>query len=225
MTATWLLLALLQASAEPSQIRVTGRAQIEVDPEEAAVDVGVVTEAPEAQEASRRNAEKLDRVLKSLREALGPGARFETLSFSLQPVYSRPEPRSEPVVRAYTATNVVRVLELPLDSVGKVIDVATSAGANTVGNVAFLLKDEAAVRARALREAASDARAKADTLADALGVRIVRILTVIEGEPDIVRPMPMYRAELAMAEAPATPVEPGSIEIRASVTLVVEISP
>jgi uncharacterized protein YggE len=39
--------------------------------------------------------------------------------------------------------------------------------------------------------------------------------------------MPMYRAEMAMASAasPQTPVEPGAIEVRASVTLVVEVSP
>jgi uncharacterized protein YggE len=225
MTVLWLFLALSQASGETPQIRVTGRAELAVDPEEAEVDVGVVTEAAEAQEASRRNAEKLDATLKSLREALGPAAKFETVSYSLHPVYNRPEPRSEPVVTGYTATNVVRVLEIPLDSVGKVIDVATSAGANTVRNIAFRLKDEEGVRARALRLAAADARGKADALAEALGVRIVRILSVIEGEPDVVRPMPMYRAELAMAEAAPTPVEPGSIEIRASVTLVVEISP
>jgi uncharacterized protein YggE len=38
--------------------------------------------------------------------------------------------------------------------------------------------------------------------------------------------MPMYRAEMAMAQAaPPTPVEAGAIEVRASVTLVVAIRP
>jgi len=42
-----------------------------------------------------------------------------------------------------------------------------------------------------------------------------------------VRPMPMYRTEMAMAQAdsPPTPVEAGTIEVRASVTLVVGIRP
>ncbi|MGH9335301.1 MAG: SIMPL domain-containing protein, partial [Vicinamibacteria bacterium] len=110
--------------------------------------------------------------------------------------------------------------------VGEVIDVATEAGANSVQNIQFGLKDEAAVKARALREAATDARRKADALADALGLEITGIFSVIEGEPDVVRPMPAYR-EMAMAQAASapTPVEPGTIEFRASVTLVVGIRP
>lgn len=227
MSLLWFALAFLQAGTETPRIRVTGHAVVTVQPERAEVDVGVVTQDREAQPAARRNAEKLDATLRSLREALGPdGAQFETVSYSLQPVYERPEPRSEPVVTGYTATNVVRVKELELDSIGKVIDIATSTGANTIRNIAFRLKDEGEVKTRALREAAKDARVKADVLADALGVRILRILTVSEGEADVVRPMPMYRSELAMAQAaPPTPVEPGSIEVRATVTLVLEISP
>jgi uncharacterized protein YggE len=215
------------AQADRPQIRVTGRATVSAQPEQASVDVGVVTEAPEAKDAARLNAEKLDSVLTAIRNALGAGAKFETVSYSLNPVYRHPEPRREPVLTGYSATNVVRVKDLALDKVGEVIDLATSSGANSVSNIAFGLRDEAAAKARALREAANDAKAKADALADALGVQVLGILSVSEGEPDIVRPMPMYRAEMAMAQgaAPPTPIEAGAIEVRASVTLVVLITP
>jgi len=228
--ATFLVLG-AAASAETQepkpQIRVTGRATVSVQPEQASADVGVVTEAPEAKDAARLNAEKLDSVLKAIRNALGSGAKFETVGYSLNPVYRYPEPRTEPVLRGYSASNVARVKELALDRVGEVIDLATSSGANSVSNIVFELRDEAAVKARALREAAIDAKAKADALAEALGVEVLGILSVSEGEPDIVRPMPMYRTEMAMAQAdsPPTPVEAGTIEVRASVTLVVGIRP
>lgn len=215
-----------QVGTATPQIRVTGRATLTVEAERAEVHIGVVTEAPEAQEAARRNAEKLDAALAALRSALGDAARFETSSYSLQPVYDRPEPREAPVLRGYTATNVLRVYELPLDAVGRAIDVATSAGANTIRGIEFTLREETATKSRALRQAATDARSKADALAEALSLRIVRVLEVSEGEADVVRPMPMYRSEMVMAQAEApTPVEPGSIEVRASVTLVVEVEP
>jgi uncharacterized protein YggE len=212
-------------TAESPQIRVTGRATVTVSPDQASVDVGVVTEAPEAKDAARGNAEKLDAVLKSIRNALGPDAKFETVSYSLNPLYRYPEPRREPVLTGYSATNIVRIKELALDKVGEVVDLATSSGANTVSNIAFGLRDEGAVKARALREAAVDAKAKAEALADALGVQVLGIFSVTEGEPDIIRPLPMYRgAEAAMAQAaPATPVEARAIEVRASVTLSVWI--
>ena len=234
MRIHFLLLAAFSALRSPAaaqtsdspQIRVTGRATVSVRPEEASVDVGVVTEAPEAKDAARLNAQKLDFVLKAIRNALGSGANFETVSYSLNPVYRYPEPRTEPVLRGYSASNVVRVKELALDKVGEVIDLATSSGANSVSNIAFGLRDEAAAKARALREAAIDAKAKADALADALGVQVLGILSVSEGEPDIIRPLPTYRAEMAMAQAaPPTPVEAGAIEVRASVTLSVAFRP
>jgi uncharacterized protein YggE len=218
------------ASAETQdpkpQIRVTGRATVSVQPEQASVDVGVVTEAKEAREAARLNAERLDAVLASIRGALGSGAKLETVNYSLSPVYRHPEPRNEPILTGYSASNVIRVQELALDKVGEVIDLATSSGANSVSNIVFGLRDEAAAKARALREAAIDAKAKADTLAEALGVQVLGILSVSEGEPDVIRPLATYRAEMAMAKADApTPVEAGTIEVRASVTLVVGISP
>lgn len=148
------------------------------------------------------------------------------MSYALNPVYRYPEPRNEPLLTGYSATNVVRVKELALDKVREVIDLATSSGSNSVSNITFGLRDEDAAKARALRDAARDAKAKSDELADALGVQVLGILSVSEGEPDIVRPMPTYRGELAMAQAaPPTPVEAGPIEVRASVTLVVSIRP
>src|SRR5262245_34324258 len=142
-----------QTDAPTPSIRVTGRATLSVQPEQASVDVGVVTEAPDAKNAARQNAEKLDAVLKALRSAVS-GAKFETVSYSLNPVYQYPERGGEPVLRGYTATNVIRVRELDLDKVGDVIDHATSAGANSVSNIVFGLKDEGAAKARALRDAA-----------------------------------------------------------------------
>jgi uncharacterized protein YggE len=226
LASSFLVLQPVAAPNEPPQIRVTGHARISAQPEQAEVDVGVVTEAAEAGDAARANAEKLDRVLKSLQSAFGPGARFETASYSLSPVYRHDEPRNEPVISGYRASNTLRVRDLQIAQVGKAIDTATSSGANSVHNIVFKLRDEAAVQSRALRDAAADARAKAQALAEALGLRVVRILVATEGEPEVIRPMPMYRAEMAMAApSPPTPVEPGAIEVRASVTLVVEVSP
>ena len=213
-----------QSDGPTPNIQVTGRSVLSVQPERVQVDVGVVTEAPDADAAARQNADKLDAVLRSLRSTLGAEAKIETVSYSLNPKYERPDPRSQAVVSGYTATNVVRLRNLELDAVGKAIDLATAAGANSVRNIAFSLRDESPVKQEALKLAALDARAKANTLASALGVGIERILSVSEGAPDIIRPSPMFRAELAQAAAAPTPVEPGTIEVNASVTLIVEIS-
>jgi uncharacterized protein YggE len=61
-------------------------------------------------------------------------------------------------------------------------------------------------------------------MAGGLGLRIVRVLAVEEGTPEVIRPMRMMAMAAAQtAGAPATQVEPGTIEIHATVSLQVEI--
>jgi uncharacterized protein YggE len=148
-----------QSDGPTPSIRVTGRAVISAQPEQAQVDLGVVTEAADADDAARENANKLDAVLRSLRSELGADTKIETVSYSLNPRYERPEPRGQAVVSGYTATNITRIRDLDLDAVGKAIDLATAAGANSIHNIAFSLRNESAIKARALEQAAADARA------------------------------------------------------------------
>jgi len=158
----------------------------------------------------------LRNVLAALRGVLGPNAEIETISYTLSPDYQYPPQGGQPRITGYTATNVVRVTQDELSRLGPVIDAATRAGANQIQRIRFMLKDEAAAKASALRLAALDARAKAGSLARALGLQIVRIHSVEETGP---MPRPMYELAMARAEAPATPIIPGTIETTAMVTL------
>jgi len=122
-------------------------------------------------------------------------------------------------------------VQVTLDDLGKigaVIDAATQAGANRIQGIQFTLRDQDAVRAQALREAATRARAEVDVLAAALGVKVLRILSVEESSPRLM-PLRVYngaasRAMAADAAAP-TPVEAGTLDITADVTLSVEVGP
>jgi uncharacterized protein len=206
-------------------IRVGGEATITAKPDQAELNLGVVSQATTGQAAGAQNAQKLDSVLAQLRKVLGSGAEIKTLSYSLTPNYRYPKEGGQPSISGYTASNVIEIKTGDLSQVGKLIDVATQSGANTVQSLRFTLKDEQPVLSQALKAAAVKARAKADALASALGLRIVRVLQVVEGgqpvRPVFAEAMTMRASESA---APPTPVEPGTIEVQASVTLVVEIA-
>ena len=209
-----------------STIRVTGEATVTAKPDQAEINLGVVTQAATGQAAATQNAQKQDAVLAALRKALGTGAEIKTLGYSLSPNYRYPKEGGQPTLSGYTASNVVQVKTGELAQVGKLIDAATQSGANTVQALRFTLKDEQAALSQALREAAIKARAKADTLASALGLKIVRVLHVEEGGQPV---RPVFAEAMAMragdGAAPPTPVEPGTIEVQAMVTLTVEIAP
>lgn len=221
-----LMLFSVEASAQesieklPPSIRTTGEAEVLVQPDRARIDVGVVTQADTSQAAASQNAQKLEATLARLRTLLGANADIKTISYTLTPNYRYPREGGEPTISGYTATNIVRITLDDLTKVGSVIDTATQAGANRIQSLQFTIKDEQAPQAQALREAAVKARRKADALASALGVRIVRILSAVESGSPVV---PVRDVAFARAEAAQTPIEPGTIEIRASVTLMVEI--
>jgi uncharacterized protein len=209
-----------------SSIRVTGDARVTAKPDRVQIDIGVTTRAPLSQDAAAQNARQVDSVLAAVRKAAGPTAVLKTISYSLNPNYQYHPNGGEPTLEGYTAVNVVQVTLDELGKIGAVIDAATQSGANHVQGIQFTLRDQDAVRAEALREAALRARAEADVLAAALGLKVLRVLTVEEQSPRVV-PVRVYGGSpRAMATAaPATPVEAGTLDVTADVTLSVEVGP
>jgi uncharacterized protein YggE len=228
-----LLLILAGASAaalaqQPpvSSIRVTGDAKVTAKPDRVQIDIGVTTRAPQSQDAAAQNARQVEAVLAAVRKAAGPAAVLKTISYSLNPNYQFHPNGGEPTIDGYTANNVVQVTLDELSKIGSVIDAATQAGANHVQGIQFTLRDQAAVRAQALREAATRARAEAEVLAEALGLKVVRVLSVEESSPGIVPVRVLAGAPRTMVTAAApTPVETGTLDVTANVTLSVEVSP
>jgi len=208
-----------------SSIRVTGDARVTARPDRVQIDVGVRTRAPTSQQAATQNARQVDAVLAAVRKATAGAAVLKTISYSLNPDYRYHPGGGEPTLEGYTAANVVQVTLDDLAKIGSVIDSATLAGANHIQGIQFTLRDQDAVRAEALREAANRARAEADVLAATLGLKVVRVLSVEESSPRVV-PLRVYAAS-ARAEAGAvpTPVEAGTLDVTADVTLSVEVSP
>ena len=205
----------------PPHVRTMGEATVTARPDRAQIDVGVVTQADTSQAAVQQNAQKLETTLARLRQLLGAGADIKTISYSVTPNYRYPAQGGEPTITGYTATNIVRVTLDDLTKVGNVIDTATQGGSNRIQNLRFMLRDEAPVKAQALREAAVKARASANALAEALGLKTVRVLSVAEGGSPIV---PVRDVAFARQEEASTPIEPGTIEVTASVVLTVEVA-
>lgn len=213
-----------QESSAP-HIQVTGEATLSVEPDEAEIDLGVVTQAPTAQAASEANATKLDSVLSAVRDVVGPDAEIETTGYSLRPNYHQARSGGEATITSYTATNIVRATGVSVDAAGEVIDAAIGAGANNVERLHFTVADPEAHRLRALGDAARRARTKAETLAAALELEIVRVQSVSEGSPVVFRSYEPRTTMMQAEAAPTTPIEPGTVEVHATVTLVVTVGP
>ena len=208
----------------PPSVTASAEAVITAEPDQAEIDIGVVTQAKNAPDAARENADKLGRVMAEIKKTLGKSDEVKTASYSLTPNYRYPQ-GGKPELVGYTATNILRIRTGTLANVGKLIDGAMQSGANTIQRLLFNLKDEQGAQLQALRMASIKAKAKAEEIAAALGLKIVAVLSVTEGDRGV-RPILMERARGAQMEALAaapTPVEAGTIEVRSSVTLTAEL--
>jgi uncharacterized protein len=211
---------LISKDAIPSVV-VHGEATVSAEPDQANFDIGIVTQAPSSQEAADQNAKQANTVMQALRSLL-PSANIKTVNFSVNPNYRYPKDGGAPTILSYTANNTVRLVLTDLSKLRKVIDAATQAGANSVNRLTFALRDDRAIRARALAQAATQAHAGAEALAVSLKMKLGRLLLVEEGQPVIISPA--REIELGKAESTEqTPILPGNIEVHANVKLTYEL--
>lgn len=212
-----------QIAAPLSSIRVTGDAVVTAKPDRALIDVGVLTQEKQSQNAVAQNAKQLESIVTALHKLLGADADIKTINYALNPDYQYRPIGGKSSVGSYTALNVVRVTLDDLEKIGAVIDTATQAGANHVESVRYTVRDQQVLHSQAVREAALKARAGADALAAALNLKIVRIVSVDDGG-DAPPPGP-DAAELRDPGGPApAPVQSSSFVVTANVTLTVEVS-
>jgi len=215
-------------SQEPQHspfVRAAGEATVTANPDRVTIDIGVTTQASTAQAASAQNAKRLEAVMGQIRQAFGSAAEIKTAGYSVNPDYHYPPQGGQPTIAGYSANHILQVKLDDVSLAGKLIDLATQSGANTIHSLQFSLKDESAVQAQALREAAVKARRKAETMASALGMRIVRIVSAEEGGVNVIRPMMVEAMGMqARAAGVPTPVASGTIEIHATVTVTAAVS-
>jgi uncharacterized protein YggE len=195
-------------------ITVTGQGSVDAVPDEATVALGVQITRPSAQEAQEQAGAVMDQIVRKV-TALGVAPEhIRTSMVDLAPV-RRPESAQ---VTGYQATDRIVATIDDLRLVGRVIDAATSAGANSIDGLAFGLRDPSPYRARALRIAVQNARATAAAIAAAAGVSQLRLQRIDEIGPAV--PPRAVTVFAAPAAAPGTPVVPGTLPVAAQVRAV-----
>ena len=221
LSALFLLSASLQAQVRRAVVVTYGDATVTANPDQVKVSVGVTTRANTAQDAAAQNATSVTALIAALQQVLGAKADIKTIGYSVSPIYTFP-PNATPILNGYTASNTLEVTSGDIANIGKVIDAATNAGANSVQSLRFSVKDELPLRSQALRQATLNARTKADAIAIGVSLRVGSVVSVQEGfTSQIVQPRTL--AATAPAAAPTTPVEPGLVQVTASVTLELEL--
>ena len=196
-------------------ITVNGSGTVKAEPNRAQLSFGVESRAATARGASTANAAAMRRLIDALKAAGIQGDHLQTEQVTVWPATD-----SDGRVTGYTATGSVRV-ETAIDTAGPTVDAATAAGATSVSGPTLTLSESHALEEQALERALDDARRKAKALAGAAGAQLGEVVKVVEGAS--YEPMP-YAERAALAKDVATPIEPGTVDTTAALTVTFALS-
>ncbi|MBE2275315.1 MAG: SIMPL domain-containing protein [Rhodobacteraceae bacterium] len=210
-----------RAETQPALITVTGEASVEQAPDMATVSIGVTSVSATAAQALSANSEAMRAVIDRLKAAGVADVDLQTTGLSVNPNWTGYDSSaSEQRISGYTAANTLTVQIRVLETLGTVLDAAVSDGANTLNGLTFGLADPRPALDAARRSAVLDARAKAELLAEAAGVKLGAIVSISEGG-GYGNPVPMYKAA---ASDSAVPVQQGQVSYQASVSVVWQLA-
>jgi uncharacterized protein YggE len=194
-------------------------------PDIAIVSIGVTTRGATAAEALSANSADLANVIATVKGEGVAERDIGTSGFSIYPVYEQPTPTDgiEPgpaKIVGYQVINEVRVTIRDIATSGGILDKVVSAGANQVNGITFDNADRKTPANAALADAVRDAARQAGIMAEAAGVRLVRIVNINASSGGV----PVFARLEAIAAAPV-PVMPGERAITANASVTWEIAP
>jgi uncharacterized protein YggE len=210
--------AALADPASPRTITISGHGEAAGVPDTVQISAGVTVHAATAGAALSADSARMADVFSALKAMGVPDRAIQTSQFSVSPQYS--DGNNGPAhLTGYAVTNQVTVTLTDVSKLGATLDALVAAGANQVNNIAFSIRDSAALMTQARQSAVTDATAKAQIYAKAAGLTLGPILSINEGGGVIVA------EDIGMFKSTAryTPVAAGEQKLNANVTIVWEI--
>lgn len=216
------VIPLLQSSKDRS-IHVAGSGSVTGEPNIATLNLGVSVEKETVAEAREAAAAEMTAVLDSLKANDIAEDDIQTENFSIRPQYDYTD--NGRVLRGYRVNNTISAKVRELQRLSDIIDDAAGAGGDivVVNSIQFMIEDPTDLQMQARALAAKDAEAKAQTLADAHGVKLGKPVTITEVTSGGISPTVFY-AESVAADSlrVSTPIEAGQLTVTVHITVIYE---
>lgn len=225
------VVALVMADKTNQQDRfsVVGSGTVYAKADIANIEVGLKTGAKKtAAEATAESTKKMNEIVAELKKLGIEDKDIKTNNYNLSPVYNYTNERGQELV-GYEVTQNMTLKIRDLGKIGDVISKTTEKGANQIGNIAFTIDDEFALKNQARELAIQKAQEKAALIAKQSGMKLGEVKSVYENAD--VNPPIMYnytnaKMDLAVgneAAVSAPSIQSGQNEIKVEVTLVYEV--
>ena len=163
-------------------LSVSGTQVLEVAPDEAVILLDVSTRGKDAATVSSDNKILVNKVMAALKDQGVASSDIETTGLSLHRWMEWNNKDMTNEDKGYEQINSIRITTTELDKVGKILDASIAAGANSVQDVQFKLKDatEEQYKQQAMQQATAIAKKKAQVLASAAGTELGKVTSISE---------------------------------------------
>ena len=179
LLAAAVLLAACSTAAAETRIAVNGTGETRISADTAVISLGVSARDRDVLKAQQTVNENIAAIRQALLDNGVAEENINTDYMSIYAIYDYNEDVEK--VQAYNASTTLAVKVTDMDIVGRLIDEAFAAGANTLNGISFSAADTDDARNESLKAAVAEARAKAEVLAEASGLKITGIETISEG--------------------------------------------
>ena len=205
----------------PQEITVSGEGKVFVKPDIATVSLGLKTEAQKSADAVNKNNEKMNAVIKAIKDLGVDEKDIKTSAYNLYQVYDYTEKGR--VFKGYSLDQQISVKIRDFGKISDILDKATSGGVNTIGDLQFTVDDLEKAKSEAREKAIKQAKEKALVFINQAGLKIVKLVNISEGdfgECSLDCHTPLYGIEgVANKTSVAPQVQPGQSEINTTVYL------
>lgn len=224
-TGNYKVLAAENKTSEAAKtINVNGDGEVSVSPDIAYVSLGVTTEKSSVDEAQKNNSTTMNNVIAAIQKVGIASEDIKTSNYTISPKYNYDDKTGNSTIVGYTVTSTLSVTVKDISSVGSVIDTAITNGANNSNGVTFGVSDYAKYYNIALTNAISNAKAKAQAMADCINVQLSIPTKITENSSGVPAeyPVPYNTSTKSSLGGQDMTVATGTYEVKANVSLVYE---
>ena len=212
----------LVTTSKSTELAVVGEGKVEVVPDTAYIDAGItVDKAASVAEAQKKINEVNNRIINALKEIGIEKVDIKTSNYSIYPNYKYEN--NDNKLDGYNGSATIEIKVRDPQMASKVIETATTAGANQIQGSRFVVDKPELYREEARNTAIENAKEQAQKLAKSLGIKLGKITNIVESSPN--QPV-LYKAMIAegigAGQGDAAQIEPGSQTITSVVTLYFE---
>lgn len=214
----------ITSESKASTINVSGDGEVSVAPDIAYVSFGVLTENASVGEAQKYNSSTMNNIIDNLKKAGVASEDIKTSGYSISPKYNYDNKTGNSTIAGFIVTNNLNVTVKDINSVGSIIDTAILNGANNSNGVTFGVSDYEKYYNIALKNAISNAKAKAETIASCIDLKLSIPTKITENSSGVPSEYPVsYNSPTKVISGDeGMNVEVGTCKIKANVSLVYE---